>query len=93
MILEAMISGLPQLVTKVCGYAKHVQRAKSGRVIEEPFRQQHLNKVLLEMLTSDECSYWAKQALQYAEHEDLYSMPEKVVDVIERVAKEQLNEN
>ena len=92
-ILEAMISGLPQLVTGVCGYAKHVQRANSGRVIEEPFQQQQLNKVLLEMLTSHECSHWAKQALEYAEHEDLYSMPEKVVDVIERVAKGQLNEN
>lgn len=86
-ILEAMISGLPQLVTNVCGYAKHVRKAESGRVIEEPFQQQELNKVLLEMLTDNKCSCRGKQALDYAEHEDLYSMPEKVVDVIERVAK------
>ena len=91
-ILEAMISGLPQLVTGVCGYAKHVRQADSGRVIEEPFQQQQLNRVLLEMLTGDERQHWAGNALNYAQHEDLYSMPEKVVDVIEQVGKGQLDE-
>ncbi|MEW4981716.1 MAG: glycosyltransferase family 4 protein [Cycloclasticus sp.] len=84
-ILEAMAAGLPMLVTAVCGYAKHVKKAQSGVVLVSPFSQAILNETLATMLTSNKDN-WVKNALDYANKEDLYSMPEKAVEAIERVA-------
>lgn len=86
-ILEAMVAGLPMLVTAICGYAKHVTQSMAGRVIASPFQQQHLNKSLAEMLLHDKKT-WSEHALAYASSEDLYSMPEKAAEAIERVARE-----
>jgi UDP-glucose:(heptosyl)LPS alpha-1,3-glucosyltransferase len=66
-LLEAMASGLPVLVTDVCGYAYHIQRANAGRVLVSPFDQQSLNRNLAEMLVSEERAAWSKSGLQYAE--------------------------
>ncbi|HYD33280.1 MAG TPA: glycosyltransferase family 4 protein, partial [Methylophilaceae bacterium] len=46
-LLEAMASGLPVLVTDVCGYATHVDKAQAGKLIKTPFRQADLNASLL----------------------------------------------
>ncbi|PHS73649.1 MAG: UDP-glucose--LPS alpha 1,3-glucosyltransferase WaaG [Cycloclasticus sp.] len=89
-ILEAMVAGLPMLVTDVCGYAKHVSKSKAGEVLPSPFSQVLLNKALEKMLVSDKES-WINNALEYAENEDLYSMPEKAVEAIEKVAESRLN--
>ena len=86
-ILEAMVAGLPMLVTEVCGYAKHVLESKAGEVLMSPFSQQSLNEKLPEMLVADK-KMWIKSALDYADSEDLYSMPEKAVDAIERIGEE-----
>jgi len=83
-ILEAMVAGLPMLVTDVCGYAKHVKKSQSGVVLGSPFSQPILNETLATMLTSNKDN-WVSNALNYASQEDLYSMPEKAVEAIERV--------
>ena len=36
-ILEALVNGLPVIATAVCGYATHVEAARAGVVIREPF--------------------------------------------------------
>ena len=87
-ILEAMVAGLPMLVTEVCGYAKYVELSNAGNIIPSPFEQQVLNKMLLDMLTSTEKQTWSSNALDFAETEDLYSMPEKAVEAIERVVRD-----
>jgi UDP-glucose:(heptosyl)LPS alpha-1,3-glucosyltransferase len=84
-ILEAMVAGLPMLVTGVCGYAKHVEKSRAGKVLGVPFSHGELNDELLVMLTNDKQN-WVSNALAYAETEDLYSMPEKAILAIEQVA-------
>ncbi|ORU92070.1 MAG: glucosyltransferase [Cycloclasticus sp. symbiont of Poecilosclerida sp. N] len=84
-ILEAMVAGLPVLVTGVCGYAKHVRKSQAGVVLNAPFLQEALNEQLAAMLASDKDN-WAKNALDYASQENLYSMPEKAVEAIECAA-------
>jgi len=84
-ILEAMVAGLPMLVTSVCGYAKHVLKSGAGEVLNEPFSEKKLNEKLQTMLTSDKRE-WIANALKYADEEDLYSMPEKAVKAIESMA-------
>ncbi len=82
-LLEATIAGLPVLTTDTCGYAFHITRAGSGEVCASPFRQEDLNARLLRMLTSAERDSWRRNGIQYGQNEDLYSMPETAVDIIE----------
>lgn len=86
-ILEAIVSGLPVLVSGVCGYAKHVEKSQAGVVLEEPFLQESLNENLVKMMSTDKQN-WVQNALKYADSEDLYSMPIKAAEVIEQVARE-----
>lgn len=82
-LLEALVAGLPVLVTDVCGYAHYIEEADCGRVVSSPFQQSQLDGMLAEMLADDEHrTRWAQNALAYADRADLYSMPERAADVI-----------
>lgn len=85
-ILEAIVAGLPVLVTAVCGYAKHIEKSQAGLVISSPFDQNDFDQKLAEMLQSNQLNKWSENGLSYAATEDLYSMPEKVVEIIEQMA-------
>ncbi|WP_198264313.1 glycosyltransferase family 4 protein [sulfur-oxidizing endosymbiont of Gigantopelta aegis] len=82
-LLEAIAAGIPQLISGVCGYAFHIEQANAGMVLSEPFQQAELNQQLLTMLTSDEWQQWQDNALHYMRHSDIFSMPDKVSDIIE----------
>jgi UDP-glucose:(heptosyl)LPS alpha-1,3-glucosyltransferase len=81
-LLEAIASGIPVLTTDTCGFAFHILRAKAGLVITSPFEQENLNNCLIEMLTSKHYQEWKKNALSYANTENLYSRSE-AADIIE----------
>lgn len=82
-LLEALVAGLPVLVTDICGYAHYIGDAEAGVVIDSPFEQQALNRALAGMLQNpQQRQIWAQNALTYAEHADLYSMPERAADII-----------
>jgi UDP-glucose:(heptosyl)LPS alpha-1,3-glucosyltransferase len=85
-LLEAMIAGLPVLATDVCGYAFHIERAQAGRVLDSPFEQAELNRLLAWMLEAPERRQWSENGIRYGQTQDLYSMPEVVADVIEAQA-------
>lgn len=82
-LLEALVAGLPVLVTDVCGYAHYIADADAGRVVPSPFEQERLNRMLAEMLADDAArAAWARNGLTYADSADLYSMPQRAADVI-----------
>ena len=82
-ILEAMVAGLPPLVSGICGYAHHVTDADAGRVIPEPFSQQTLDQALADILDDDQLRRkWSANALAYADQADLYSRPARAADII-----------
>ncbi len=85
-LVEALASELPVLATGVCGYAFHILRADAGLVVPEPFKQDALNRMLEEMLTSGNADDWRMNARRYVRENDLFSLPERAADVIERVA-------
>ena len=85
-ILEAIVAGLPVLATDVCGYAKHVIAASAGMVISSPFKQDEFNIKLRHMLQTDKRD-WSDHALAYAAREDLYGMPEKAADIIDKLTQ------
>ncbi len=82
-LLEALVSGLPVLVSEVCGYAHYIAEADCGRVLPSPFVQEQLNRTLSDMLADDaQRAEWARNGLAFADSADLYSMPQKAADVI-----------
>jgi UDP-glucose:(heptosyl)LPS alpha-1,3-glucosyltransferase len=81
-LIEAMVCGLPVLVTENCGFAKHVTAAEAGITIPEPFEQKRLDSALLEFLQSDSRDDWMANGPNYCENTDLYSLIEKAADVI-----------
>ena len=82
-ILEALASGLPVIVTETCGYSSYVKDANSGVVVPNPYSQDKLNDALARLLSDEELkAYYCANARYYADANDLYSMPEKAVDII-----------
>jgi len=83
-LLEAVVAGLPVLVTDVCGYARYIHEADAGGVMASPFDQVLFNKKLNEMLLEDRTK-WRENAINFSKHADIYDMPIKAVDRIEQV--------
>ena len=82
-LLEALVSGLPVLVSAVCGYAHYIAEAEAGRVVPAPFEQEMFNRMLAEMLADDAArASWGANGLAFADTADLYSMPQRAADVI-----------
>ena len=90
-ILEAVAAGLPVLVAGECGYAKHVNKARAGLVTDRPFNQNEFELKLLTMLDNVRLKDCSKNALAYAEQEDLYSMPIIAAAIIEQMVKAKKN--
>lgn len=80
-ILEAVVAGLPVLTTAACGYAWHVREANAGLVCAEPFEQNQLNALLLNMLTGER-SQWRTNGIRYGQEHNLYDMPAVVADIV-----------
>jgi UDP-glucose:(heptosyl)LPS alpha-1,3-glucosyltransferase len=89
-IVESIAAGLPVLCSGTCGYATHVKEAQAGSVLNEPFVQAQINRVLADMLNIESLQQQQTSALAYASRVDLYSRTERVVEVIEKLALEQL---
>ena len=83
-IIEAMCVGLPVLVTGVCGYAEHVRKAQAGRIVEIPFQQGQLNKLLLEMLNDPRLKDMGERGKGYIYENGFFELHERVVDIIEQ---------
>ncbi|WP_116368414.1 glycosyltransferase family 4 protein [Parahaliea mediterranea] len=82
-LLEALVAGLPVVVTDVCGYAHHIGAAGAGRVLGAPFAQPALETALKEVLAPPENQRCRAAALDYAGREDLYSMHRTGAELIE----------
>ena len=85
-LVEALVAGLPVLVTDVCGYAHYVADAKMGQVLASPFELNALTHALSSMLTDVEsmAGEWRERGAKFANSVDVYSMPnvaaEKILD-------------
>ncbi|MCF6355932.1 MAG: glycosyltransferase family 4 protein [Candidatus Polarisedimenticolaceae bacterium] len=81
-LIEAMICGLPVLVTANCGFAFHVRDADAGMVVPDPFDQGRLDRGLAAFLASPQREAWVGNGPAYCERTDLYSLIERAADVI-----------
>ena len=80
-LIEALAAGTPALTTDICGFAHFVQDA-TGTVLEGPFRQDELVKMLPDMLPRlDELK---RRTLAYAEKQDFCSRAKAFADILEK---------
>jgi UDP-glucose:(heptosyl)LPS alpha-1,3-glucosyltransferase len=90
-LIEAMVAGLPVVVTENCGYAFHVKEADSGRIVPMPFEQKALDSVLMEVLSLHDLSVMGENGVDYTSRIDVTGLHEKAVDIIEDVARKRVN--
>ncbi len=83
-LLEAMAANLPVLASGVCGYSGYIRDAQNGIVLAEPFSQEQMNESLMLMLTGERHHLWRSNGREYIEKHDIFSMPQRAVDVIEQ---------
>jgi UDP-glucose:(heptosyl)LPS alpha-1,3-glucosyltransferase len=86
-LLEALVAGLPVLTVASCGYAPYVEEAEAGLVLTSPFEQKQFNAALQVAMTSPLREQWQKNALTLAKEADIYSLPERAVDLLESFTK------
>lgn len=84
-LLEAIVAGLPVLATDICGWGHYVTEANVGYLIESPFKQAALNQKLLEMIQCDRRDEWRVNAKRFADSANIYSLPQKASEIIEKV--------
>jgi len=80
-LVEALAAGLPVLTTDICGFAPFVRNA-TGTVLESPFRQDALVKMLEDMLPRLDAL--KQQTLAYAAKEDFCSRARVFADILEK---------
>lgn len=71
-ILEAIVNGLPVVVSAVCGYAEHVARANAGVVLPEPFTQTAFIATLREAQDQKAQQQWSENGVRYGQTVDVY---------------------
>lgn len=87
-LVEAVAMGLPVLCSGIAGYAPHVLRAGAGRVLDEPFAQQALDRALAEMLAALPTASWSAAGAAYARETPGFGQGIAVaVDTIDRLAR------
>ncbi|GAA5315046.1 MAG: glycosyltransferase family 4 protein [Candidatus Pelagadaptatus aseana] len=88
-LLEALVAGLPVLVTDVCGYAHYVKDADMGVVMPSPFSEGMLaaNMKFLLSADDDQRHIWRKRSKVFAQQADIYSMPETAAEKIIEIAR------
>lgn len=75
-LLEALVAGLPVIVSDVCGYAGHIRDAHAGLVLASPFQQSTLTDAMDRMSDGYFRHQCRERGLAYAERTDLWSMHE-----------------
>lgn len=88
-LVEALVAGLPVIVTDVCGYAHYVAQAEMGQVMPSPFSTLALTQALQQLLSTgiESQETWRQRGRQFATANDVYSMPETAAEHILRFAK------
>lgn len=86
-IVEAIASETPVLVTNNCGYATHVKQSGAGECIPTPYDQKQMNQQLANILNQQTLTKYQQKANTYRQKTDLHNLAKNAADVIEKCAK------
>jgi glycosyltransferase involved in cell wall biosynthesis len=82
-ILEAIVNGLPTVVTGHCGFAEHVEKSGAGIVLPEPFSQKHLDAALRRMRDPATAEPMSVAGIRYGRETAPVSGLDQAADVID----------
>lgn len=88
-LLEAMVAGLPVIVSDVCGYAHHIAEQQMGRVLGGPITPQGIADAITEVFAEGSAAWHARSRLA-TQQADIFSMPERVAEIVERIGAHKL---
>lgn len=81
-ILEAVVNGLPAVVTAACGYAEHVTKAGAGQVVPEPFDTRQFLTALTQARDATVRAAWSDNAVRYGHNPDLFCGLDRAAAII-----------
>ncbi|MCX8648955.1 glycosyltransferase family 4 protein [Gilliamella sp. B2776] len=82
-LIEALVAGVPVMVSGISGYAFHISQANAGIVLTEPYHQNDLDQALIQSINNKEqWLSWHKNAIAYSNNEDLYHLAQRAADII-----------
>jgi UDP-glucose:(heptosyl)LPS alpha-1,3-glucosyltransferase len=81
-ILEAIVNGLPAVVTSICGFAVHVRAANAGIVVAEPFVQAEFERAISRALEPSRRQKWSANGAAYGQKPWLTSGHSQAVELI-----------
>jgi glycosyltransferase involved in cell wall biosynthesis len=82
-ILEAIVNGLPAVVTGLCGFAEHVETSGAGIVLPEPFSQAALDAALARLRDRALAESMSLAGIRYGRETAPLSGLDQAADVIE----------
>src|SRR5262245_61919 len=82
-ILEAIVNGLPAVVSGLCGFAEHVEKAGAGIVLPEPFSQADLDSALARTRNPALADAMSTAGIRYGRETAPVSGLDEAADVIE----------
>jgi glycosyltransferase involved in cell wall biosynthesis/GT2 family glycosyltransferase len=82
-ILEAVVNGLPSVVTGLCGFAEHVEKSGAGIVLPEPFAQANLDAALARLRDTAATETMSLAGIKYGRETAPVSGLDQAADVIE----------
>jgi glycosyltransferase involved in cell wall biosynthesis/GT2 family glycosyltransferase len=85
-IMEAIVNGLPAVVTGLCGFAEHIERSGAGIVLPEPFSQAALDQALVRMRDRPLAETMSRAGIQYGRDTAPVSGLDQAADVIDGCA-------
>lgn len=85
-ILEAIVNGLPTVVTGLCGFAEHVARSGAGIVLPEPFTQADLDAALGRLRDRALAETMSRAGIHFGQQTAPVSGLEQAADIIEDIS-------
>lgn len=85
-LLEALASGLPVVVSGICGYACYVEQARAGWVLPGPFEQALFQRTVQAALERSDLAEVGHRGIDFARRADQHGMVEAAVEIIEKMA-------
>src|SRR5262245_41013425 len=82
-ILEAIVNGLPAVVTGLCGFAEHVETSGAGIVLPEPFSQATLDAALARLRDRALAESMSLAGIRYGRETAPVSGLDQAADLIE----------
>lgn len=88
-LLEAMVAGLPVIASEACGYAHYIEENAMGRVLRGPIAPPTIADAIASVFAEGRAA-WQERSRLTCERADIFSMPQRAAEIIERVGTQKL---